>query len=135
MWCFVDGFWKEQNKFREHIWFCRKKDLSGKMMGAMNIWRNLSPLHAECEYRIHKYPVIQRGGVCNLLLSIGKDSVYTGWPAFITHLEEFHRCKEFFTHFSIQHIPEVKNTLADKLAQSARTQSSGMVYVDSIPMC
>ncbi|KAL0805564.1 hypothetical protein Bca101_098055 [Brassica carinata] len=47
--CFVDGAWKETDKFSGQGWFCRDVVTEEKMMGAMNLRRSLSALHAECE--------------------------------------------------------------------------------------
>ena len=47
--CYVDGAWREQDAFTGQGWYCRAKDSDDVMMGAMNLRRSLSPLHAECE--------------------------------------------------------------------------------------
>ena len=44
--CFIDGVWKENDKFSGQGWFCRGVGLEEKMMGAMNLRRSLSALHA-----------------------------------------------------------------------------------------
>ena len=47
--CFIDGEWKENDKFSGQGWFCRGVGSEEKMMGEMNLRRSLSALHAECE--------------------------------------------------------------------------------------
>ncbi|XP_056864069.1 uncharacterized protein LOC130511208 [Raphanus sativus] len=46
---YVYGAWKEHDVFTGQGWYCRRTDSKGIMMGAMNLRRSLSPLHAECE--------------------------------------------------------------------------------------
>jgi len=48
-WCYIDGFWIENDLFTGQGWFCRKQGASEFMMGTMNICISLSPLHVECE--------------------------------------------------------------------------------------
>ena len=43
------GAWREQDSFTGQGWYCRARDSDDVMMGAMNLRRILSPLHAECE--------------------------------------------------------------------------------------
>lgn len=50
--CYVDGSWKENAIYTEQRWFCKKEGVTENMMGAMNIIRSLSPLHAEREAMI-----------------------------------------------------------------------------------
>lgn len=118
------------------------QDKSGStdvMMGAMNLRRSLSPLHAECEaliWAMECMKTLQFSDVvfatdCSQLVKIV--STPEEWPAFSTHMEEFSRSKTFFPDFRIRHIPRVQNTLADKLARGARSSPSAMLYVDSIP--
>lgn len=47
--CFIDGVWKENDKFSGQGWLCIEVRSEDKMMGAMNLRRSLSALHAECE--------------------------------------------------------------------------------------
>ena len=44
--CFVDGAWRAHDKFSRQGWFCRTNCSDEKTMGAMNIRRILSALHA-----------------------------------------------------------------------------------------
>ncbi|CDY66115.1 BnaCnng49620D [Brassica napus] len=52
----------------------------------------------------------------------------------LTHIEEFSCSKTFFPSFKIKHIPKAQNTMTDKLARGARSSSSAILYVDSIPL-
>ena len=45
--CYIDGAWKEEYMFTGQGWFCKKSGSTDVMMGAMNLRRSLSPLHAE----------------------------------------------------------------------------------------
>ncbi|XP_056859997.1 uncharacterized protein LOC130508482 [Raphanus sativus] len=108
-------------------------------MGAMNLRRSLSPLHAECEaliWAMECMKTLQFSDVvfatdCSQLVKMVSSP--EEWPAFTTHMEEFRRSKTFFPNFKIRHIPRAQNTMADKLAHGARSSPSAMLYVDSIP--
>ena len=108
-------------------------------MGAMNLRRSLSPLHAECEALIWamkcmktlQFPDVVFAMDCSQLVKMV--STPEEWTAFSTHLEEFNRSKIFFSEFRIRHIPRAQNTLADELARGARSFPSAMLYVDSTP--
>lgn len=135
--CYVDGAWKEQDPFTGQGWFYRNERSTDTMMGAMSIRRSLSPLHAECEALIWAMECMKTLHISEVVFAtdcsqlVKMVSTPTEWPAFTTHMEEFLRCKEYFSTFTIQHIPRAQNTMADKLARGARTQPSAMVYVDS----
>ena len=47
--CFVDGSWKESDKFSGLGWFCTSINGGASTMGAANLRRSLSPLHTEVE--------------------------------------------------------------------------------------
>ena len=47
--CYIDGAWKEEDVFTGQGWFCRQNGSTYVIMGAMNLRRSFSPLHAECE--------------------------------------------------------------------------------------
>ena len=103
-------------------------------MGAMNLRRSLSPLHAECEALIWamkcmktlQFPDVVFAMDCSQLVKMV--STPEEWTAFSTHLEEFNRSKIFFSEFRIRHIPRAQNTLADKPACGARSSPSAMLY-------
>jgi len=136
--CYIDGAWKEQDPFTGQGWFYRDERSTDTMMGAMSIRRSLSPLHAECEALIWAMECMKTLHISEVVFAtdcsqlVKMVSTPTEWPAFTTHMEEFLRCKEYFSTFTIQHIPRAQNTMADKLARGARTQPSAMVYVDSV---
>ena len=92
-------------------------------MGAMNLRRSLSPLHAECEaliWAMECMKTLQFSDVlfmtdCSQLVKMV--SSLEEWTAFATHMEEFCCSKTFFS----------------KLARGARGSPSTMLYVDSLP--
>ncbi|XP_033143229.1 uncharacterized protein LOC117132603 [Brassica rapa] len=137
--CYIDGAWKEDDIFTGQGWFCRKSGSTDVMMGAMNLRRSLSPLHAEFEaliWAMECMKTLQFSDVvfatdCSQLVKMV--STPDEWPAFSTHIEEFNRSKTFFLQFRIRHILRAQNTLADKLARGARSSPSALLYVDSIP--
>ena len=47
--CFVDGSWKETDKFSCLGWLCTSFNGGTSTMGAANLRRSLSPLHTEVE--------------------------------------------------------------------------------------
>ena len=47
--CSIDGAWKEDDILTGQGWFCRKSGSTDVMMGAANLRRSLSSLHAECK--------------------------------------------------------------------------------------
>ena len=137
--CYIDGAWKKEDIFTGQGWFCRKSGSTDVMMGAMNLRRSLSPLHAEFEaliWAMECMNTLQFSDVvfatdCSQLVKMV--STPDEWPAFFRHIEEFNRSKIFFSHFRIRHILRAQNTLADKLARGARSSPSALLYVDSIP--
>lgn len=44
--CYIDGAWKKEDQFMGQGWFCRSNGSADVMIGAMNLRRSLSPLHA-----------------------------------------------------------------------------------------
>ncbi|AAD14492.1 Hypothetical protein [Arabidopsis thaliana] len=47
--CFVDGSWKDTDKFSGLGWYCTSSTGETSTLGAANLRRSLSPLHAELE--------------------------------------------------------------------------------------
>jgi len=47
--CFVDGSWKESDKFSGLRWFCTSLNREASTMGAANLRKSLSPLYSEVE--------------------------------------------------------------------------------------
>ena len=106
-------------------------------MGAMNLRRSLSPMHAECETLIWAMEGMKTLHIFDVVFAtdcsqLGKMvSTPEEWPAFSTHMEEFRRSKTFFSNFRIRHIPQAQNTTADKLARDAKSSPTTLLYVDS----
>ena len=138
---YVDGVCREQDIFTVQGWYCRKMDSEDVMMGAMNLRRSLSPLHAECKaliWTMKCMKTLQFSDVvfvtdCSQLVKMVSSP--EEWPAFATHMdmEEFCRSKTFFPNFKIRHIPRIKNTIAEKFARGAKSSPSAILYVDSLP--
>ena len=137
--CVIDGAWKENDKFSGQGWFCRNVGSEEKMMGAMNLRKSLSALHAECEALIWAmkcmktldYSDVVFATDCSQLVKMAPSP--DEWPAFATHLEEFRCSKSFFPSIKIRHIPRATNLVADKLARGVRSSPTDVFYVDSIP--
>jgi len=47
--CYVDGSWKNSDKFSGLGWYCQSANGEPPTMGAANTRRSLSPLHTEVE--------------------------------------------------------------------------------------
>ncbi|KAG7599579.1 Zinc finger CCHC-type [Arabidopsis suecica] len=100
--CFVDGSWKESDKFSGTGWFCTSSTEEPPTMGAANLRRSLSPLHAEVEALLWEMKCMI--GADNQEVAFFTDcsdlvkmvSSPTKWPAFLVYLEEFQSDKEEF---------------------------------------
>ena len=120
-------------------WFCRKSSSADVMMGAMNLRRSLSPLHAEFEALILAMKCMKTLQFSDVVFAtdcsqlVKMVSTPDEWHAFSIHMEEFNRSKTFFPHFRIKHILRAQNTLADKRARGAKSSPSSLLYVDSVP--
>ena len=129
---------QEHDLYTGQGWVYRKNESTDTMMGAMSIRRSLSPLPAECEVLIWAMECMKTLHISEVVFAtdcsqlVKMVSTPTEWPAFTTHMEEFLRCKDYFSNFFIQHIPRAQNTMADKLARGARDLPSTKVYVDSV---
>ncbi|CAG7897410.1 unnamed protein product, partial [Brassica rapa] len=53
------------------------------------------------------------------------------WPTFESYLEDIMLLKRSFTNSSIVHVPKTENTKANRLARSARIQSSFVIHMDA----
>ena len=106
--CYIDGAWKEEDMFTGQGWFCRKSGSADVMMGAMNLRRSLSPLHAEFEALIWEMECMKTLQFFDVVFAtdcsqlVKMVSTPDEWPAFSTHIEEFNRSKTFFPHFWIR---------------------------------
>ncbi|KAG7568009.1 Ribonuclease H-like superfamily [Arabidopsis thaliana x Arabidopsis arenosa] len=110
--CFVDGSWKESDKFSGAGWFCTSSDGEPPTMGAANLRRSLSPLHTEFEALLWAMKCMI--GADNQDVAFLTDcsdlvkmvSSPTEWPAFSVYLEEFQSDKEEFSTFSLSLISQ-----------------------------
>ena len=48
IWCFTDGYWKENDLFTGQGWYSTLQGVDG-LMGARNVRASVSPFHAEVE--------------------------------------------------------------------------------------
>ncbi|KAG7536081.1 Ribonuclease H-like superfamily [Arabidopsis suecica] len=137
--CFVDGSWKESDKFSGAGWFCTSSDGEPPTMGAANLRRSLSPLHTEFEALLWAMKCMI--GADNQDVAFLTDcsdlvkmvSSPTEWPAFSVYLEEFQSDKEEFSTFSLSLISRNANVKADNLARKVRTDPLHITYVNNIP--
>ncbi|KAG7583517.1 Ribonuclease H-like superfamily [Arabidopsis suecica] len=137
--CFVDGSWKESDKFSGTGWFCTSSNGEPPTMGVANLRRSLSPLHAEVEALLWAMKCII--GADNQKVAFFTDcsdlvkmvSSPTEWPAFSVYLEEFQSDKEEFSSFSLSLISRRANVKADNLARNVRTKPLHITYVNNIP--
>ncbi|KAG7568133.1 Ribonuclease H-like superfamily [Arabidopsis thaliana x Arabidopsis arenosa] len=137
--CFVDGSWKGSDKFSGTGWFCTSSNGEPPTMGAANLRRSLSPLHAEVEALLWAMKCMI--GADNQEVAFFTDcsdlvkmvSSPTEWPAFSVYLEEFQSDKEEFSSFSLSLISRRANTKADNLARKVRTEPLHITYVNNIP--
>ncbi|KAG7536687.1 Ribonuclease H domain [Arabidopsis suecica] len=137
--CFVDGSWKESDKFSGTGWFCTSSNGEPPTMGAANLRRSLSPLHTEFEALLWAMKCMI--GADNQEVAFFTDcsdlvkmvSSPTEWPAFSVYLEEFQSDKEEFSSFSLSLISRNANVKADNLARKIRTEPFHITYVNNIP--
>ncbi|KAG7574769.1 Endonuclease/exonuclease/phosphatase superfamily [Arabidopsis suecica] len=122
--CFVDGSWKESDKFSGTGWFCTSSNGEPPTMGAANLRRSLSPLHTEFEALLWAMKCMI--GADNQEVEFLTDcsdlvkmvSSPTEWPAFSVYLEEFQSDKEEFSSFSLSLISRNANTNKEKMAKA-----------------
>ncbi|KAG7582071.1 Ribonuclease H-like superfamily [Arabidopsis suecica] len=137
--CFIDGSWKESDKFSGTGWVCTSVNGEAPTMGAANLRRSLSPLHTEVEALLWAMKCMI--GADNQDVAFFTDcsdlvkmvSSPTEWPAFSAYLEELQSDKEEFTNFSLSLISRSANVKADKLARNVRTEPHHITYVNNIP--
>ena len=108
-------------------------------MGAANLRRSLSPLHAEVEALLWAMKCMI--GADNQDVDFFTDcsdlvemvSSPTEWPAFSSYLEELQSDKDEFTNFFLSLISRSTNVKADFLARKVRTQPLHITSVNNIP--
>ncbi|KAG7552416.1 Longin-like domain superfamily [Arabidopsis thaliana x Arabidopsis arenosa] len=126
--CFVDGSWKESDKFSGTGWFCTSSNGEPPTMGAANLRRSLSPLHAKVEALLWAMKCMI--GADNQEVAFFTDcsdlvkmvSSPTEWPAFSVYLEEFQSDKKEFSSFSLSLISRRANVKADNLARNVHSK-------------
>jgi len=108
-------------------------------MGAANLRRSLSPLHAEveallwamkCMIGADNQDVVFLTDCSDLVKMV---SSQTEWPAFSVYLEELQSDKEEFSSFFLSLISRSANVKADNLARKVRVQPHHITYVNNIP--
>jgi len=137
--CFVDGSWKDTDKFSGLGWYCTSSTGETSTLGAANLRRSLSPLHAEVEALLWAMKcMIGADNQDVVFLTDCSDLVEmvsspTEWPAFSSYLEELQSDKDEFTNFSLSLISRSTNVKADFLARKVRTQPLHITSVNNIP--
>ncbi|KAG7559476.1 Ribonuclease H-like superfamily [Arabidopsis thaliana x Arabidopsis arenosa] len=97
--CFVDGSWKESDKFSGTGWFCTSSNGEPPTMGAANLRRSLSPLHAEVEALLWAMKCMigadhqEVAFFTDCLDLVKMVSSPTEWPAFLVVVKEFAKVK------------------------------------------
>jgi len=108
-------------------------------MGAANLRRSLSPLHAEvdalpwamkCMIGADNQEVAFFIDCSDLVKMVSSP---TEWPAFSAYLEEFQSDNEEFISFSLSLISRNANVKAEYLARKIRTESLHITYVNNFP--
>jgi len=103
--CFVDGSWKETDKFSCLGWLCTSFNGGTSTMGAANLRKSLSPLHIKvkallwamkCMIGVDNQEVAFLTNCSDLMKMVSSP---TEWLAFSAYLEEFQSEKEEFTSF------------------------------------
>ncbi|XP_010480729.1 PREDICTED: uncharacterized protein LOC104759515 [Camelina sativa] len=113
--CFVDGSWKVTDQYTGRGWYCISPEGESPTMGASNLRRSLSPLHAEVEALIwamrcmigaDNENVVFLTDCSDLVKMVSSPSE---WPAFKTYLDEIEADKEEFLSFSLVQVPRTQN--------------------------
>ncbi|XP_010446022.1 PREDICTED: uncharacterized protein LOC104728786 [Camelina sativa] len=137
--CFVDGSWKATDKYVGRGWFCTSSGEEAPTMGAANLRRSLTPLHAEMEALIwamrcmisaDNQDVVFLTDCSDLVKMVSSPSE---WPAFKPYFEEIQADRKEFHSFSLALVPRAQNSKADNLARRVRTVSHPATFVNNIP--
>ncbi|KAG7539157.1 Ribonuclease H domain [Arabidopsis suecica] len=137
--CYVDGSWKESDRFSGVAWFCSNPNDGTQDMGAANLRRSLTSLHTEVEALIwamrcmigqDKREVVFFTDCSDLVKMVYSPQE---WPALATYLEAIQSDKEEFDVFSLSLVSRNANVKADKLARNVRTQPQLITYVNNLP--
>ncbi|VYS69823.1 unnamed protein product [Arabidopsis thaliana] len=136
--CFVDGSWKDTDKFSGLGWYCTSSTEETSTLGAANLRRSLSPLHAEveallwvmkCMIGADNQDVVFLTNYSDLVEMVSSP---TEWPTFSSYLEELQSDKDEFTNFSLSLISRSTNVKADFLARKVRIQPLHITFVNNI---
>lgn len=134
-WCFSDGSWKENKFFRDMVgialWRAFKDYWGHKLYGLVypryiQRWKHCygwwSVWGIYVNFRSH-------GTYCSQLMKMVSEPEEC--PVFSSYLEDIKTLRENFINSEIIHVQQKLNTKADKLARSARLQSSFVVHMDA----
>ncbi|XP_010467994.1 PREDICTED: uncharacterized protein LOC104747994 [Camelina sativa] len=137
--CFVDGSWKETDQFAGRGWFCISPRGDDPTMGAANIRRSLSPLHAGIEAFIWAMCcMIGADNESVIFLTDCSDLVKivsspAEWPAFTPYLKDIQADIEEFATFSLVYVPRSQNGKTDNLARRVRSIPHLVTFVNNFP--
>ncbi|XP_023634273.1 uncharacterized protein LOC111829413 [Capsella rubella] len=137
--CYVDGSWKASDTFAGLGWFCQQPQDSLTWMGASNLRRSLSLLHAEVEALIwamrcmigHNFRDVMFLTDCSDLVKMVSSP--SEWPAFSVYLDDIEMDREEFSTFSLSLISRNLNVKADSLPRQARSSPHLIKYVNNCP--
>ena len=95
-WCFIDGFWKENDIFSGKDWFSALAGFDG-LMGARNVRASLSPLYAEmesplwameCMRNLRQFQITFATDCSQLMKMV---SELEEWQAFASYVEDIYQ--------------------------------------------
>ena len=135
-WCFTDGSWKDQEFFSGQRWYSILEGFDG-LVGARNTRASQSPLHSEIEALIWAMKCMKNLRQFTLIFAtdcsqlVNMVSELEEWPAFASYLEDIELLRRSFNSSELIHIPRTQNIMVDRLACSARKQTSFVVHMDA----
>ncbi|XP_023645887.1 uncharacterized protein LOC111832631 [Capsella rubella] len=138
--CFIDGSWKDTDKFTGIGWFCQQAHDGSRFLGASNLRRSLSPLHSEVEALVwamrcmigHDFRDVVFLTDCSDLVKMVSSP--SEWPAFSVYLNDIQADREEFSTFSLSLIPRSANDVADNLARRVRVLPHAAKFVNNCPL-
>ncbi|XP_023634272.1 uncharacterized protein LOC111829412 [Capsella rubella] len=118
-------------------WFCEHAQEPSPTMGAKNLRRSLSPLHAEVEALVwatrcmidHNSRDVEFVTDCSDLVKMVSSP--TDWTAFSVYMDDITIDREEFSSFSLSLVPRSLNVKADYLARQARSIPQLVKYVNN----
>ncbi|XP_010481092.1 PREDICTED: uncharacterized protein LOC104759918 [Camelina sativa] len=137
--CFVDGSWKDSDRFAGAGWVCWSSQRASSLMGAANFHRSLSPLHAEVEAFVwamrcmigHDLMDVAFYTDCSDLVKMVSSP--SDWPAYSAYLDDIKVDLAEFSSFSLTLISRKDNEFADRLARQVRIQPHATTFVNDFP--